>query len=107
MRMRNESGLKPLGHAVLVRPYEPQKKDSVIVLPETAKERAQMVESRAVVIEVGPEAWEDEKVPRAVPGDHVFITKFAGHMTIGIKDNVQYRLVNDRDIFCRLEVGHE
>ena len=100
----NKSGLKPLGHAVLVQPYEVQDKKSLIVLPENAKERATMVESRAIVIEIGPTAWDDEKVPRAQVGDHVFIIKFAGHMAVGIKDGKQYRLVNDRDIFCKLEV---
>lgn len=100
----NKSGLKPLGHAVLVEPYEPQKKDSLIVMPETVKERTMLVETRAVVIEVGPEAWGDEKNPRAWPGDHVLISKFAGVMATGVADNKPYRLVNDRDIFCALEV---
>lgn len=106
--MRNESGLHPLGVAVLVAPYEPQKKNSLIVMPDTVKERNLMVEMRAVVVEVGPVAWYDEKLPRAKPGDHVMITKYAGHMVVGTRDGKQYRLVNDRDIFCGLEVdGNE
>ena len=100
----NESGLRPLGHAVLVEPYEPQKKESLIVMPETVKERTLMVETRAVVVAVGPEAWVDESSPRAQVGDHVMISKFAGVMATGIKDGKSYRFVNDRDIFCALEV---
>jgi len=102
--MSNESGLRPLGHAVLVEPYEPQKKESLIVMPETVKERTLMVETRAVVVAVGPEAWVDESSPRAAVGDHVMISKFAGVMATGIKDGKSYRFVNDRDIFCALEV---
>ena len=100
----NNSGLIPLGRAVLVEPYEPQKKESLIVMPDTVKERTLMVETRAVVIQAGPEAWADEKGPRAWPGDHVMITKFAGVMATGTKDGKSYRLVNDSDIFCGLEV---
>jgi co-chaperonin GroES (HSP10) len=100
----NKSGLKPLGRAVLVQPYEPEKKASLIELPETVKERTVMVEQRAVVIEAGPAAWEDESEPRAKPGDKVLITKYAGHMCEGTADGKLYRLVNDRDVFCRIGV---
>ena len=101
--MKNNSGLIPLGHAVLVEPYEPMKKDSLIVMPDTVKERTLMVETRAKVVATGPEAWCDEQVPRAMIGDHVLISKFAGVMATGVKDGKTYRLVNDRDIYCRIE----
>lgn len=98
----NTSGLVPLGHAVLVEPYEPEIKKGVIEIPDTVGERTAMVESRATVIAVGACCWPDEP-PRAKPGDKVFITKFAGYMTKGPKDGKRYRLVNDNDIFCRIE----
>lgn len=100
----NPSGLRPLGHAVLVEPYETQRKDSRIALPDNVKERTLMVETRATVVEVGPAAWSDEPVPRARPGDKVLIAKFSGHMATGTSDGKVYRLVNDRDIFCAIEV---
>lgn len=100
----NVSGLKPLGHAVLVEPYEPEMKKGLIVMPETAKERSAMVETRAIVIEAGPAAWIDEPAPRAKPGDKVLISKFAGAMATGTQDGKTYRIVNDRDIYCRIEV---
>jgi len=102
--MSNKSGLRPLGRAVLIQPYEPEIKKSMIVMPETVKERTTMVETRAVVIEVGPVAWDDEPEPRAKPGDKVLISKFAGAMVVGTEDGVTYRLVNDRDIYCAIEV---
>lgn len=103
-RLDNPSGLRPLGHAVLVEPYEPQKKESLIALPDNVKERVLMVETRATVIEVGPAAWADESQPRARPGDHVLISRFAGVMARGTADGKLYRLVNDRDLFCSIEV---
>jgi co-chaperonin GroES (HSP10) len=99
----NNSGLHPLGHAVLVEPYEPEVKKSMIELPSAVKERTSMVETRAVVIEIGAMAWEEEKEPRAKIGDTVLIQKFAGVMAVGVLDGKPYRLINDRDIFCRLE----
>jgi co-chaperonin GroES (HSP10) len=102
--MVNSSGLRPKGVAVLVEPYEPEIKSSIIAIPETVKERTAMVENRAVVVEVGPGAWKDEDEPRAKAGDKVLISKFAGVMAIGTADGKPYRLVNDRDIYCQIEV---
>ena len=99
----NPSGLKPVGRAVLVEPYEPEIKKSMLALPPSVKERTSMVETRAIILDIGPAAWEDESTPRAKIGDKVLISKFAGVMAVGIKDGKQYRIVNDRDIFCRLE----
>lgn len=99
----NTSGLHPLGVAVLVKPYEPEINKSLLVMPETVKERTSAVETRAIVIAVGPLAWSDEPQPRARLGDKVLISRFAGVVAIGPKDGERYRLVNDRDIFCGLE----
>lgn len=101
----NTSGFHPLGVAVLVEPYEPEVKKSIIALPPSVSERTTMVESRARVVEIGPCAWHDEPSPRAKPGDLVYITKFAGWMGISQKDGKVYRLINDRDIFCSIEEG--
>lgn len=101
--MINESGLKPLGRAVLVKPYEPEVLSSIIHIPDSAQAGMHIVEQRAVVVEVGLAAWPDEP-SRAKPGDKVLIAKFAGHMATGTKDGQQYRFVNDRDIFAAIEV---
>lgn len=74
----------------------------MIAIPESVKSRMAMVEHRARVIECGEDAWSDEAKPRAVPGDVVLVTKFAGFLALGPKDGQQYRLVNDRDIFCQI-----
>lgn len=100
--MENNSGLRPLGVAVLIRSYEPERKNAKIVLPETISNRIAMVDNRAVVVEVGPSAWADEAQPRAKPGDRVLVTKFAGFMAEGPVDGQPYRIVNDRDIFCAI-----
>jgi co-chaperonin GroES (HSP10) len=100
----NASGLEPLGHAVLVRTYEPQTKSSIIALPDDVRGRMQQLEQRCVVVALGPECWKDEGVPRAKPGDRVLVTKFAGYIAGGdtTADGQNYRLVNDRDIFAKI-----
>lgn len=113
--IENKSGLKPLGVAVLIKTYEPERKGGQIVLPEVVQNRLAMVDNRAIVVEVGPVAWKDEgywktylwgflrrwvQVDRAKVGDRIFVTKFAGFMAKGPADGEQYRLVNDRDCFC-------
>lgn len=103
--MKNTSGLTPLGRAVLIQPYEPEIRQGLIQLPESVKATTTMLEQRATVVAVGECAWDDEKNPRALPGDKVLVTKFAGYMAVGPEDGVQYRLVNDRDIFARIEVA--
>jgi len=99
--MQNESGLAPLGRAVLVKHYEPEKKDSLIEIPDFVQDRTLMVEQRAIVVEIGPACWPDEPA-RAAPGDKVLIAKMSGYMATGPLDGKRYRLVNDRDIFCKI-----
>jgi co-chaperonin GroES (HSP10) len=99
--MKNKSGLTPVGQAVLVEPYEPERnvKSSIIAIPPSARERMTMAEQRATVVAIGPEAWKDEKGPRAKVGDRVMISAYAGMMTTGPRDGKQYRVINARDIF--------
>jgi co-chaperonin GroES (HSP10) len=104
IKMSNESGLKPLGRAVLIEPYVPERKLSVIVLPDEVQAREQMIDQRAIVVEVGTNCWCDEPTPRAKVGDKVLVARFAGFMATGTKDGKPYRFVNDRDIFAAIEV---
>ncbi len=101
--MLNNSGLEPVGRAVLVEPLESNEiKSAVIAIPDTVKERMMMVEQVALVVAVGPEAWKDEGQPRAVPGEKVMISRYAGVMTVGPRDRKTYRVVNANDVFLRV-----
>lgn len=100
----NNSGLKPLGRAVLIEPYVPERKNTLIQLPDEVMAKDLSIEMRAIIIEVGPRAWMDEDQARAKPGDKVLVSKFAGVMAVGTADGKQYRLINDKDIFAQIEV---
>jgi co-chaperonin GroES (HSP10) len=103
----NTSGISPLGRAVLVEYYEPERKESLIVIPEAIKDRTVMVEQRATVVECGPACWPTEPA-RARPGDRVLIAKFSGYAAVGPADGKRYRLINDNDIFAKIthDEGH-
>jgi co-chaperonin GroES (HSP10) len=98
----NTAGIYPKGHAVLGLPYEAPKKDSRIVLPDTVKERTQMLQDRVRVIAVGAACWNDEPCPRARVGDLVLIPYLSGRMVRG-KDGILYRMINDRDVIAEVE----
>lgn len=101
--MHKESGLEPLGVAVLCETYDPDEKKRSIIIPETAKAGMKSLETRAVVVAVGELAWKDEEFPRAKVGDKVLLANYAGILVTGPKDGKLYRMVNDRDIYCRFE----
>lgn len=96
--IENTSGIIPLGRAVLVKPVEEQL-SSVIAIPDSVSDRQVMMDTKMLVLAVGPEAWKEEKEPRALPGDVVLVSKFAGHIAKG-DDGRSYRLINAADIFA-------
>jgi len=99
----NTSGLHPLGRAVLVEPIETELATKNIIVPDNVRERSMMMEVYATVIEVGPEAWKEERVPRAVPGDRVMVSKWCGHITHSPLNKRKYRFVNAEDVFCGID----
>jgi co-chaperonin GroES (HSP10) len=101
-RMENKSGLEPLGHAVLVRMLEASAYKGTIAIPDVVREKAAVVEVKCEVVGIGTECWNDEAKPRAMPGDWVLVTRYAGFVARGPLDGQLYRLVNDRDIFCQV-----
>lgn len=100
---KNTSGLTPLGRAVLVKMIElDEMKTELIAIPDHVRAQSAVMETRAEVVAIGTECWADEREPRAKVGDKVIITRLAGYVAKG-NDGGIYRLVNDRDIFCRVE----
>lgn len=100
-----ESGLCPLGMAVLVESYDPDEPERRIIIPETAKQGMKTAENRARIVAIGPYAWGDEPAPRAAVGDKVLLVNYAGVLVVGPRDKKIYRMVNDRDIYCVFDEG--
>lgn len=115
----NASGLQPVGHAVLLLPYQPEfdkAKASGLAIPdEDFRMSGLMTEMRAVVVDLGPDCWQKDTLPRwlyrlvpglwrprALPGDKVMVSKFSGAVVHGPLDGKVYRMVNDQDIFVQI-----
>lgn len=82
---------------------ELKKKGGLIEIPESALAQGAAIDQFGTVVEVGSECWLDERKPRAAAGDVVVVTKFAGWVTRGPEDGELYRMVNDRDVFCKVK----
>lgn len=102
LKESDSSGIRPKGHAVLGLPYEKPKGNSRIVIPETVKERTQMLEDKIRIIALGAACWSDEPEPRAKVGDLVLIPFLSGRSVRG-KDGILYRMVNDRDVIAEVD----
>ena len=102
----NKTGLQPLGHAILCEPYEPELKATKIAIPETVRAQTRQREIRAIVIEIGPDAWKERDgytmSERCQPGDKVLIARFSGAIVQSPVDGKDYRICNDEDVYCRI-----
>lgn len=109
----NPSGLRPVGHAVLVEAYEPDfnaAKRWGLIIPDTVRNNSIMVEMRVKVLELGDMAYRKDHQswlmrlltpyrPRCKPGDKIMVQDYSGAIVVGTLDGKQYRLVNDEDVF--------
>lgn len=101
---KNESGCKPIGDRVLIRPDIAASSSGTIKLPDDVVERAQMSSSSGVIVEAGDDAfaWNSDRTrpftgERPKAGDRVFFDKYAGKVILG-DDGVEYRLMDDASI---------
>lgn len=100
----NNSGIKPVGRAVLLKPYAPEEKKSIIQIPDFVKDRHRLLDTQAIVVEIGPYAWAGEGTPRASVGDIVQVSQFSGAMIPSPVDGEIYRLVNGQDIIAVISI---
>lgn len=102
----NTSGITPCGHRVLVRTFQAQRKtDGGILIPENVADRKDKAETKAILLDYGPTAWQAEGFggkPWAERGDVVIIGRNEGVFVTGV-DGIEYRLLNDEGIQARIE----
>lgn len=104
MNSSNASGVRPVGRAVLVKPYVTEEKTSGgIILTRETVQKDQMAEQKATIVALGDCVWRDEPKPRAAVGDRILFSKWAGYQLQGPADGETYRVVNDSDIFMVIE----
>jgi len=124
----NRSGITPILDRVLVLPDEVEEttEGGIIIAPKVA-EQHQMAQATGIFVAAGPDAfihstiyvetlvdghwkmterrtdrWNPEHIPKA--GDRVQFAKYGGLVNIG-EDGKEYRILNDRDITCKVSDG--
>jgi len=96
--MKNSSGIIPLEDKVLVLPHKVAEKAGMIVKPDVTREQEQLAQTVGVLVQVGPNAFEEWADPIPESGELVFFTKYAGARNILGADGQRYQLLSDRDI---------
>ena len=101
----NKSGLQPIEYKVLIKLDEVEEKTTGgLFIPETARDREQMMQVKAVLIATGGDAFGDMAEPTPRIGDRIYVAKAAGYHVTGA-DGETYRLINDKDIAAIVEEG--
>jgi len=96
-------GIKPVGPRLLVYPIPIEERtEGGIILPESSRDREALRQIKAIIIDIGPEAWQDSKEAWAVYGNKVLISKYAGYLFKGLDDR-DYRIINDVDVTAIIE----
>lgn len=99
--IENNSGWRPVGHAVLLRAFELMDKQSLIHVPDEVKLASATCDSQGVVVAIGADCWNGEREHRrAEIGDKVLITKFSGGVLPMGEDGYVYRMVPDHAIYA-------
>ena len=98
----SKTRLVPLADRIVITPLKQEEvTSSGLVIPDTAKEKPQQGE----VIAVGPGHLDDTGKRVAIDlvvGDRILYAKYTG---TDIKiDNVDYIVLNEKDVLCKLEV---
>lgn len=108
MNQLNQSGVRPTGHRIMVKPDEVEtvSASGIIISQGNQAERERMAQIRGTLVDVGSCAWADQKHSWGLKvGDRVLFAKYRG-VLIGkeqSKDGCEYRLLDDLDIAGVLE----
>lgn len=102
--MANNSGIHPVEYKVLIKAAEVEKKTAGgVLLPDEHISRLEGAVMKGEVIEISSAAFDFlDNGQQVVVGNMVLFAKFAGQIQEG-KDDVKYRLVNDKDIMAILD----
>lgn len=100
--MMNNSGIRPMGYNVLVKPDEVEKTTKGgIILPEVKLEKDEFGRMEGTLVAVSPMAfsfgdWPDGEAKPA-PGDRVIFSRYAGSEVMG-RDGSKFWLMKDESI---------
>ena len=101
----NNSGVRPVGHRVVVLPEDTEisTASGIVLATASQADREQMAQIEGILIAVGETCWMDQPIPWNVTvGDRVMFGKYQGIVRKG-KDGKKYRILNDLEIVGVIE----
>jgi len=103
--MKNESGINPTGHYILILPDEVEQKTAggLYLANETIENKEREI-TQGTLVAVGKIGWKEfgDGTPWAKVGDKVCFGKYAGRDMTGI-DEKRYILANCEDVLAVLD----
>jgi chaperonin GroES len=102
MAYNDESGIRPTGGHVLVKPEKVEEVTAGgIIIPDTVRDKEQQAATKGVVVAIGLSAWKDldDGKPWCKVKDVVLYAKYAGIVMSGV-DGEDYVLLNDNDLLA-------
>lgn len=99
----NTSGFRAIGHRVLLKPEEVEKKTaSGIVLVDKTVNAEEQKAVVCTVLEIGHDCWSDKSTDYCQVGDRVLVGLYTGKFHESPIDGQKYRFVMDTDIITPL-----
>jgi len=89
---------QPVEFKVLIKPDKVEQYSGSIIIPETTQTRRQIEQDKGTIIALGGRAFEDFGNPLPQAGDKVLMCRHAGYRFTDKEEDVEYRVVNDKDI---------
>lgn len=104
--MTNTSGIRPVGHRILILPEQVQSKTAsgIIVHTDSQADREALAQMYGKVVEMGGDCYADTRTVWCTVGNRVSFAKYSGLIYEGI-DNQVYRVINDLDVVSLVEDG--
>ena len=101
------SGIRPVEFNVLVKQDPIETKTRMgLVLPDEVIERQKHAQTRGVIVEISPLAFNEDVWPAGMdkpkPGDRIAFARHAGTFIEG-NDGEEYRIVKDKDVVALIE----
>ena len=94
---------KPLGDRILVQRTEVEEEvRGGIVIPDSAHKREKAATQEGVVAALGSQAYSEVKEPWCEVGDHVLYAKYGGVRLQDPDTGIEYVMINDDDILCKI-----
>ncbi len=101
-KLKNTSGIIPVGHRLLVKPAQVEEKteSGIIVSVGVQADRERLAQIKGVVVAVGSTAYSDQPTPWCKEGDFITFGKYSGLIYKGDEtlDGEEYRVINDLDV---------